>query len=527
MIKVKSIYQLIVYSIIFIIVLISFFTFIIITNAFTELQDKIKMIEQNNLTKQKILIKEDITNTIQFIRYYHEKYKGKKSEVIIQNEVLKALDEMKASKNINDYTFIYLFDGTSVYYPAVKERIGENLYEFTDPNGIKVIKELIDISQKKEGGYIKYLWYKPARKKDIKKISYAIAYEPWNWTIGKGVYLDTVEQIVRQTQDQYDEKISNYVLQITSLTILLILYSIFIYKNATILIANEVREIGKYFKESQNEDKPFNHNKILFTEFRTIVNYANDAMTSIKYRTHLLEDLNKSLEEKVNEKTQELTDILEAQKQFLKKAVHEINTPLSIIQTNIDLLRMQNSDNIHIRNIESGSKIINTIYEDLSYMIKKNRVVYTKTHINFSEYLMSRMEFFNDIALSNQLFFVTNIQRDIVIEFNETELQRIIDNNISNAIKYSFKESPIYIKLLQDAQYVEFQIKTHSKTIYDINKIFNNQFYRENQVKGGFGLGLKIVKEICDDNSVIIDVESHDDETKFTYRFKTYENTPS
>lgn len=316
-------------------------------------------------------------------------------------------------------------------------------------------------------------------------------------------------------------------LQITSLTILLILYSIFIYKNATILIANEVREIGKYFKESQNEDKPFNHNKILFTEFRTIVNYANDAMTSIKYRTHLLEDLNKSLEEKVNEKTQELTDILEAQKQFLKKAVHEINTPLSIIQTNIDLLRMQNSDNIHIRNIESGSKIINTIYEDLSYMIKKNRVVYTKTDINFSEYLMSRMEFFNDIAISNQLFFVTNIQSDIVIEFNETELQRIIDNNISNAIKYSFKESPIYIKLLQDAQYVEFQIKTHSKTIYDINKIFNNQFYRENQVKGGFGLGLKIVKDICDDNSVIIDLESHDDETKFTYRFKTYENTPS
>lgn len=149
MIKVKSIYQLIVYSIIFIIVLISFFTFIIITNAFTEFQDKIKMIEQNNLTKQKILIKEDITNTLKFIRYYHEKYKGKKSEVIIQNEVLKALDEMKSSKNINDYTFIYLFDGTSVYYPAVKERIGENLYEFTDPNGIKVIKELIDISQKK------------------------------------------------------------------------------------------------------------------------------------------------------------------------------------------------------------------------------------------------------------------------------------------------------------------------------------------------------------------------------------------
>lgn len=528
MIKVKSIYQLIVYSIIFIILLISFFTFIIITNAFSEFQDKINIIEQNNLSKQKSLLKEDISRTVKFIKYYHEKHKGTKSERVIQNEILIALDEMKTSNNINDYTFIYLFDGTSVYYPAVKEKIGENLYEFTDHNGTKVIKELIDISQKKEGGFVKYLWYKPAKQRDIKKISYALSYAPWDWTIGKGVYLDTVEMVVRQTQDQYDEKISNYVLQITSLTILLVLYSIFIYKNATILIANEVREIGKYFKESEEEDKPFNQNKILFTEFRTIVNYANDAMTSIKYRTHLLEDLNKSLEEKVDEKTQELTDTLEAQKEFLKKAVHEINTPLSIIQTNIDLLRMQNSDNLHFRNIESGSKIISTIYEDLSYMIKKNRVVYQKDILNFSDYLKSRMEFFNDIAVSNQLFFVTNIENDVEIYFSETELQRIVDNNISNAIKYSFRESPIFIKLLSvENNVIAFEIKTHSKTINDLNKIFNDQFYRENKAKGGFGLGLKIVKEICDDNSVIIDLESQDDETKFTYRFAKYENTPS
>ncbi|WP_419770414.1 MAG: cache domain-containing protein [Candidatus Marinarcus sp.] len=525
MIKVKSIYQLIVYSIVFIIILISFFTFVIITNAFNEFQEKINIIEQNNLSKQKDLIKEDITTAIKMIEYIHNKYRGIKSESEIQKDVLHALDTIRKDQDINDYTFIYKFDGTSIYYPAPKNRIGENLYEFTDPNGIKVIKELIDVSKKKNGGYVKYLWYKPEKGRNTKKISYSLAYKPWGWTVGKGVYLDTVEKVVKQTQEEYDQKIANYVLQIISLTILLILYSIFIYKNATILIANEVREIGKYFKESENEDKPINQHKILFTEFRTIVNYANDAMSSIKYKTHLLEDLNKNLEDKVQEKTQELTNILAAQKEFLKKAVHEINTPLSIIQTNIDLYKMKNSDNAHIRNIESGSKIINTIYEDLSYMIKKDRVVYTKTALNISDYLKSRIEFFNDIAISNNLFFVTNIESDIFIHFNETELQRVIDNNISNAIKYSFKESPIFIKLLTIENEVEFQIKTNSKTIKDSTKIFANQFYRENKAKGGFGLGLKIVKEICDDNLVIIDLQSEDDETKFTYRFKKYENT--
>ncbi|MFA6788693.1 MAG: cache domain-containing protein [Arcobacteraceae bacterium] len=527
MIKVKSIYQLIVYSIIFIILLISFFTFIIISNAFTEFQEKIHIIEHNNLDKQKAILKEDISRTIKFIEYYHNTYKNLKSEAQIKAEILKALDQLKIKEDINDYIFIYNFQGESIYYQEIKEYMGKNLYEFTDPNGVKVIKSLIDASKLPQGDYVHYVWYKPEKKRNIKKISYAQSYAPWNWTIGKGVYLDTVEMVVKQTQEEYDQKISNYVLQIISLTILLVLYSIFIYKNATILIANEVREIGKYFKESESEDKPFNHNKILFTEFRTIVTYANDAMTSIKYKTHLLEDLNKNLEEKVNEKTQELTNILLAQKEFLKKAVHEINTPLSIIQTNIDLLRMQNYDNLHLKNIESGSKIISTIYEDLSYMIKKNRVNYVKEALDFTDYLKSRVEFFNDIALSNGLFFVTNFENDVILNFNETELQRIIDNNISNAIKYSFKNSPIYVKLLTVNDHIEFQIKTHSKTIYDMNKIFNNQFYRENKAKGGFGLGLKIVKEICDENSVIINLESSHDETKFIYRFKKYENITS
>jgi len=56
------------------------------------------------------------------------------------------------------------------------------------------------------------------------------------------------------------------------------------------------------------------------------------------------------------------------------------------------------------------------------------------------------------------------------------------------------------------------------------NKIFDD-FYRENSARGGFGLGLKIVKDICDKNLVIIDLQSNEKETKFTYRFKINENT--
>lgn len=306
---------------------------------------------------------------------------------------------------------------------------------------------------------------------------------------------------------------------------MLVLYSIFIYKNATILIVNDVKEIGKYFKESQKNNDPINQNRIIFGEFKVIANYATDAMNNIKLKTNMLEDLNRNLEYKVSEKTKELTNLIESQKKFIKNSVHEINTPLSIIQTNIDLLKMKIPNNKYITNIESGSKIIQYIYDDLSYLVKKDRVTYEKEYLDFSKILFSRIDFFDEIALSNSLNFISDIENDIYIKFNITELQRIIDNNLSNAIKYSFAKSPILVKLayLNDEE-IEFSVSTNSKRIEYKNKIFDD-FYRENNARGGFGLGLKIVKDICDKNLVIINLDSNAKETKFTYRFKINEDT--
>ena len=111
------------------------------------------------------------------------------------------------------------------------------------------------------------------------------------------------------------------------------------------------------------------------------------------------------------------------------------------------------------------------------------------------------------------------------IKFNSTELQRIIDNNLSNAIKYSYSKSPIFVKLeyLNDDE-IEFSVTTHSKQIDSVEKIFDD-FYRENSARGGFGLGLKIVKDICDKNLVIINLQSNEKKTKFTYRFRINEDT--
>ncbi len=524
MLKAKSLYHLIVYSILFIILLISFFTFIIINNAHEELQEKINTLKYDYTSNQKELIKNHVNYVINFIDYYNEQNKHNKSEETIKKEILKAIEKLRINDNRKEYIFIYDFDGKLIQDNVSKNNEGQNFLNIKDIKGKEVIKELITISKKEYGGYVDYVWFNPEIEKQTNKISYAKSYAKWNWTIGKGVYLNEIDKLVKEKEEEYNQKISNYTLQITSLTIMLVLYSIFIYKNATILIVNDVKEIGKYFKESQKNDDPINQNRIIFGEFKVIANYATDAMNNIKLKTHMLEDLNKNLEYKVNEKTKELTNLIESQKKFIKNSVHEINTPLSIIQTNIDLLKMKIPNNKYITNIESGSKIIQYIYDDLSYLVKKDRVIYEKEYIDFTKTLLARLDFFDEIAISNSLNFIHTIEEDLYIKFNGTELQRIIDNNLSNAIKYSYPKSEIFVNLYYlDDDEIEFSVTTNSKKIEHIDKIFDD-FYRENSARGGFGLGLKIVKDICDKNLVIINLISNKKETKFTYRFKINED---
>ena len=305
-----------------------------------------------------------------------------------------AINQLKLSDNPNEYIFIYDFEGNVVLSSNEKLNVGKNFLNVKDSSGKYPIVELIKESQKENGGYVNYFWTKPEVSKETNKLSFVNSFSKWNWTIGKGVYLDEIDRLIKQKEEAYNKKISNYTLQITSLTILLILYSIFIYKNATILIVNDVKEIGNYFRESQNNNDPINENKIIFGEFKVIANYATDAMNNMKLRSSMLEDLNKNLEIKVNEKTKELSNLVQSQKQFIKNSVHEINTPLAIIRTNIDLLKMKVPNNNYITNIESGSKIIQYIYDDLSYLIKKDRVTYEKEYLEFSKILKERMDFF-------------------------------------------------------------------------------------------------------------------------------------
>ncbi|PBC06277.1 cache domain-containing protein [Mesorhizobium sp. WSM3860] len=89
------------------------------------------------------------------------------------------------------YFFVYDYDGNNIVHPRQSFRHGRNWLGLTDPDGDKVIAELI-ATAKSGGGLHRYKWQKPSTGRIADKLSFVVGLDKWNWVVGTGVYLDDV-----------------------------------------------------------------------------------------------------------------------------------------------------------------------------------------------------------------------------------------------------------------------------------------------------------------------------------------------
>ncbi|MCI4405739.1 MAG: HAMP domain-containing histidine kinase [Sulfuricurvum sp.] len=319
-------------------------------------------------------------------------------------------------------------------------------------------------------------------------------------------------------------------------TLALILFGIIfgISKIVNSMIARDMEAFMEFFETAHKKDTAIEMDELYFSEFKRMAGYANEMAHTIHEQRESMERLNAGLEERVQLKTQALQikndaleeeqkfsrELLESHKQFIRYAIHETHTPLSVIMANIELFSMNEGRNRYLAKIEAAVKNIFSIYDDLSYLVKKDQIDYPKKAIDLGEYVHKRLEFFDEVALfSNLTFSYHQPSMASWIQFNETKLQRVIDNNLTNAIKYTKSGEEIHVGVEGNTEESIFWVESRSQKIHDPQKIFE-AYYRERKKTDGFGLGLSLVKSICDEDGVEIAISSDREQTRFEYRFK-------
>jgi CheY-like chemotaxis protein len=215
----------------------------------------------------------------------------------------------------------------------------------------------------------------------------------------------------------------------------------------------------------------------------------------------------------ISENRNTITNLLKQQDFFLKKIIHEMNTPLSIITLNTNSLEDEFGAKDEFNSLKASCKSLSSIYEDLYYLSKKEKREIEKIKINILEFISKRVNFFHELADIKAINLELHIDDNFYALLDTYELERVIDNTLSNAIKYSYENSTVDIFIENKC----IKIQNIGDTISTENDVFE-AFYQEKENQG-FGLGLNIIKDICTKNKIKINLTSNKNYTEFSYDF--------
>ena len=185
--------------------------------------------------------------------------------------------------------------------------------------------------------------------------------------------------------------------------------------------------------------------------------------------------------------------------EFLKDVIHDINTPVTTILLNTRFLKTKDNSE-ELDRIEISAKRILSLYKNFEVEIKGFHPDITQ--INPYEIINERVDYFKKLYPEIDIRI---LGENSVYDSDKDAFIRIIDNIISNACKYSSQNNP---QIDITVKKREITIKDNGAGIENVDKIFN-RFYKENE--RGLGIGLNIVKKLCDELNITININSKKD----------------
>ena len=216
--------------------------------------------------------------------------------------------------------------------------------------------------------------------------------------------------------------------------------------------------------------------------------------TNIKEFNFLIENLKTNTEKSV-----ESYQIL---KEFTENASHEIQTPLAITRSKLDLLiqddGLSREQSEHLVIAYEALRRLSKLNQSLLLIAKiDNLQFYKRSPVDLKNKLENKIKEFGELWASKNIALKTDLS-DACIDASPELIDIMLSNLLSNSCKHNFISGSTNIELKLGTLTV---INTGKKQSLDTQKMFT-RFYKESHDPGNNGLGLSIVKKICDQSGI-------------------------
>ncbi len=194
----------------------------------------------------------------------------------------------------------------------------------------------------------------------------------------------------------------------------------------------------------------------------------------------------------------------EKQKRFIADAGHEIKTPVTIIDADAEVLRLEMGDNEWIDDIKRQTKRMGSLTDDLIFLSRiDDNPTLTLCEVDLSRTVKETIEDFGTIAKIKNIDLNFEAQENVVIRADERAVQRLMSALVDNAVKYSPENDTVTATLKTQPKTAVITIENTAPNLErsDVARIFD-RFYRadksRNNEVSGYGLGLSMAKAIVE-----------------------------
>lgn len=227
-------------------------------------------------------------------------------------------------------------------------------------------------------------------------------------------------------------------------------------------------------------------------------------------------DLNRAIEQL----TERDKDAYAAQKEFAENASHEMQSPLAVFQSKLELLMqtkpLNEEQTLLITDMANASKRMSRLNKSLILLTRiDNNQFLEKEFVSVKDILQKLLEQYDFQVNRQSITVIFEGKTDITIEANKTLIEILLSNLLSNAIRHNMQNGIVKIAIKDKELIIE---NTGKASALNAEKIFQ-RFQKESTDSNSIGLGLEIVKKICLLNHFDIEYLFIDQMHRFSIKF--------
>jgi len=292
---------------------------------------------------------------------------------------------------------------------------------------------------------------------------------------------------VRKSQEE-TEDIVQLILKITLAIVLLLLI--------ILLIINRfmLNKLWRPFNSTLNQMKRFN------------VSGSNDVYLQLT-NIDEFKELNSAVYAMTEKASRDYNEI----KSFTENASHEIQTPLAIIASKVELLSqsetLKEAEMNAIQSISETTNRLSKLNQSLLLLAKIDNKQFNKAEeISISALLIQHVNNYEELFHAKEINITKNIAGEVLVIMNETLAETLIINLLTNAIKHNTVKGFINIELAE-----KYLLISNSGKVLNVNPVvYFERFKKESTAQDSMGLGLSIVKRICETYGFEVDYNYSD-----------------